>query len=69
MTRIKGTVEWYDQVVRYGFLLGSDGKQYFVHVSEIQDVDELSKQDKVIFTPGKNAKGLIAKQVVKVDGE
>lgn len=33
---MEGRVRWFDDRKGYGFILGEDGKDYFVHQTEIQ---------------------------------
>lgn len=33
---MEGQVRWFDDRKGYGFILGEDGKDYFVHQTEIQ---------------------------------
>lgn len=33
---MEGRVKWFDDRKGYGFILGEDGKDYFVHMSEIR---------------------------------
>ena len=34
--KMEGYVKWFDDRVGYGFILGEDGQDYFVHQSEIE---------------------------------
>lgn len=33
---MNGTVKWFDTRKGYGFIVGDDGQDYFVHYSQIQ---------------------------------
>ena len=46
---MKGKVTWYNTDKKYGFILGGDGKDYFVHASQISGV--LNKDDEIFFNP------------------
>lgn len=43
----KGTVKWLSKKKGYGFLIRDDGKEFFVHVSEVKD--EIASGDSVEF--------------------
>ena len=62
-----GTVKWFDTKKGYGFVadLVSDGKDYFVHFSEIQTdgYKTLEEGQKVEFEIGEGTKGEVAKNV------
>ncbi|MFA6142483.1 MAG: cold shock domain-containing protein [Candidatus Omnitrophota bacterium] len=65
---MKGTVKWFSDKKGYGFITGEDGKDYFVHYSEIQGekgYKTLKEGDEVEFEVGSSAKGECAKQVTK----
>ncbi|MFC1723383.1 cold-shock protein [Nanoarchaeota archaeon] len=34
---MEGTIKWYDPEKRFGFIVGEDGKEYFVHKSELPE--------------------------------
>ena len=61
-TRLHGFVKRFSQIMRYGFIAGDDGNDYFFHVSEIADQREqaLSARQRVEFTPIETKRGLQA---------
>ena len=60
---MKGTVKWFNQPKRYGFVTGEDGKDYFVHESQV--TGSLEEGDEVEFEPVVEEKGPQAKNVKK----
>jgi|TARA_B100001964_G_C14152198_1_gene562596 CspA family cold shock protein len=65
-----GTVKWFDGKKGYGFVANpSDGKDYFVHFSEIQSngFKTLEEGQKVTFEVGEGTKGEVAKNVKMID--
>ena len=64
---MKGKVKFYNRAKRFGFITGEDEKDYFVHLSQIQDEAELNETDNVEFEPSTNDRGLAAEKVVKVE--
>ena len=63
MIKIKGKVNWYNSDKRYGFIIGEDGKDYFMHASQFQGI--LKQGDEVYFDPVEGDKGMKAHNVVK----
>ena len=62
----EGKVKWFDGKKGYGFVANpSDGKDYFVHFSEIQTdgFKTLAVGQKVEFEIGEGTKGAVAKNV------
>ena len=52
--RIEGKVKWFDTTKGYGFIVGDDAVDRFVHVTEIPaEVDRLREGQKVTFRLGK----------------
>ena len=64
MINLEGIVNWFDTQKGYGFIKGEDGKEYFVHVSELPDQSKgLIENQKVSFEPGEGDRGPVAKSV------
>jgi len=61
---MEGTVKWYNRKKGYGFLLGEDDKEYFVHYTAIAKGKFLRDNDKVSFEPSEGEKGPMAKNVL-----
>lgn len=64
----EGTVKWFDDSKGFGFIQRDDGKDVFVHHSEIQGTGfkSLSEGARVSFDVIEGPKGLAAKNVVKL---
>lgn len=62
----KGTVKWFGPVRGYGFILGDDGKDYFVHRSAILGIGFrfLEPGQRVQFNDRASDKGDLAVDVV-----
>ena len=57
---IKGTVKEYDNVKGYGFIIGEDDRDYFVHVSGLRPQLQqrgLREEQKVLFDAEFGVKG------------
>jgi len=66
----QGKVKWFDGKKGYGFVANpSDGKDYFVHFSEIQTdgFKTLDEGQEVEFEIGQSTKGEVAKNVTVMD--
>ncbi|MGP0566047.1 cold-shock protein [Nitrospina sp. 32_T5] len=61
----KGTVKWFNESKGYGFIESEDGKDYFVHFSEIQGdgFKTLTDGQAVDFEAGQSPKGPQATKV------
>ena len=46
---MKGTVKWYDNYIGYGFILGDDGKDVFVHRTAVPWSINLYENDYVQY--------------------
>lgn len=60
-----GKVKFFNGAKGYGFILGDDNKDYFVHYSDLKMDGRRSLLDgeSVQFEPSENEKGLLAKDV------
>lgn len=66
---MKGFCKWFDDSRCFGFISGNDHKDYFVHHSEIKvkGFKTLIEGEPVEFEESKNEKGLLAKDVKKIE--
>lgn len=62
---MQGVVKWFSAKKGYGFL-EAEGKDYFVHKSNIGKKANLEKDDKVSFEPQESPKGAFAIKVRKI---
>lgn len=57
---MKGTVKFFNEKKKWGFILGDDGKDYFIHVSNLLNTSKLEKDDQVMFGTKRSENGLVA---------
>jgi len=62
---MKGTVKWYNARKGYGFILGEDGKEVFVHRTAIPGDLSLNEGDAVQFEVEASDRGPQAKNIQK----
>ncbi|HHE36500.1 MAG TPA: cold shock domain-containing protein [Candidatus Woesearchaeota archaeon] len=60
---MEGTVKWFNQQKGYGFIAGSDGKEYFVHHSSLAEGTFIRDNDEVSFEAGEGERGPVARNV------
>lgn len=60
---MKGVVKMYNVGRAYGFIVGEDNQDYFLHVTNIIGEKPLEQGDHVTFEPGENSRGAIALNV------
>ncbi len=65
-----GTVKWFSDKKGFGFIVDEQGRDVFVHYTEIQEdgFRSLKEGDKVSYELIEDVKGLKAKKVGKIGG-
>lgn len=63
---VEGTVKFFNRMKHFGFINGSDGKDYFVHQSGMKEGVTINEGDKVRFEVVEGDRGPKAEQVEKV---
>ena len=63
-----GVVRWFDELKGYGFILGDDGTDYFVHFTNIvcRGFKSLLQEDQVEFEIGDPRPGKSGPQAINV---
>jgi CspA family cold shock protein len=54
---MKGKVKFFNKLKGFGFITGDDGKEYFLHQSEIKDSAMLRENDSVTFDVKREDRG------------
>jgi CspA family cold shock protein len=62
---MKGTVKFFNNVKGFGFIIGDDGKEYFVHQTGLGEGVSLSDNDSVEFEIEQGDRGPKAVNVSK----
>ena len=60
---MEGTVKWFDGKKGYGFIVSSDGQEYFVHYTAVPKGVRLRENDKVSFDAADTQRGKQAQNV------
>lgn len=62
---MKGTVKFWNSDKGFGFIVGEDGKEYFVHVSELpKSSPSLLENQAVSFEDAEGDRGPVAKSII-----
>jgi len=64
----EGTVKFFNAQKEFGFINGDDGKNYFVHISQVKEGTQLAEGDRVSFDAVEGDKGPKAENVQKIEG-
>jgi len=66
---MKGTVKWFDTAKGYGFITTDEGKELFVHYSNIktEGFKQLKRGQKVEFEIIEGDRGLQASEVIALE--
>ena len=62
---MKGKVKFFNEIKEFGFIIGEDGKEYFVHKTGLNTNVMIEKDDSVTFEIEKGDKGPKAVKVSK----
>lgn len=62
---MKGKVKFFNHEKGFGFIIGDDGKDYFVHSSGLQENAMIDEDDSVEFSTEQGDRGLKAVNVKK----
>ena len=65
---MKGNVKFFNKMKGFGFITGEDGKDYFVHQSDIGEGVLLRENDAVSFDPAQSDRGMKAENVRLEEG-
>ena len=63
---MKGKVKFFDPEKEFGFIIGDDGKEFFVHKSGLEDGVTITEDDLVEFSVEEGDRGPKAVKVSKV---
>ena len=62
---MKGNVKFFNQSKGFGFIAGEDGKDYFVHISNVENGEILKENEAVLFDVEEGDRGKKAVRVSK----
>lgn len=63
---MKGKVKWFNNQKKFGFIIGEDDKDIFVHQSDIEEGVRLNEDDMVEYEQEESDRGLKAVNVKKI---
>ena len=63
---LKGTVKWFNEEKGFGFITGEDGKDVFVHFSQINKngFKTLKENEEVEYSVTKSVRGMQAENII-----
>ncbi len=63
---VEGTVKFFNEAKKFGFIAGDDGNEYFVHASGLTPGTRIREGDKVKFEVAQGERGPKAEKVEKI---
>ena len=63
---MEGKIKWYNPIKGFGFIVGEDGKDIFVHQTDMPTDVELNEDDPVEYEVEQSERGPKAKNVKKL---
>ena len=66
---MKGTVKFFNNMRRFGFITGEDGNEYFFHETNLAEGVSVEENDKVSFEVEQGDRGPKAVKVTLVEEE
>ena len=64
---MKGTVKWFNHRKGFGFIIGEDGKDIFVHRNDIPIGTNIDENDQVEYEMKESDRGLQAINIKKIE--